>query len=140
MVPRSTANASARKRTFTPRNAPSRLTAASSSERSRTWSQRRATSVRLARATITKKARKYGPTGPSPKACTEEITPERMRNVPRSVSENVSTIRSRFQALSMRRRSCTWTLWMNAVAVSHGMMETFSTGSHAQKPPQPSTS
>jgi hypothetical protein len=32
----------------------------------------------------------------------------------------------------MRRRSCTCTLWMNAVAVSHGMKLTFSTGSQAQ--------
>jgi hypothetical protein len=30
--------------------------------------------------------------------------------------------------------------WRNAVAVSHGMNEAFSTGSHAQYPPQPRTS
>ena len=41
---------------------------------------------------------------------------------------------------SIPRRSCTMTECRNAVAVSHGMNDAFSTGSQAQYPPQPSTS
>jgi hypothetical protein len=84
--------------------------------------------------------RKYIPIGPSPKACTDESTPERVRKVPRIVSANVATIRFRFHSLSIPRRSCTITECRKAVAVSHGMNDAFSTGSHAQYPPQPSTS
>ncbi len=63
----------------------------------------------------------------------------RVRNVPSTVSENVPTIRARFQTFSMPRRSCTMTECTNAVPVSHGSRATFSTGSHAQYPPHPST-
>ena len=38
--------------------------------------------------------------------------PERVRNVPRIVSENVATSRLRFQTRSIPRRSCTSTEWM----------------------------
>ena len=46
---------------------------------------------------------------------------------------------ARFQSCSIRRRSWIMTEWRNAVAVSHGMNAAFSTGSHAQYPPQPRT-
>ena len=62
-----------------------------------------------------------------------------MRNVPNVVSENASVISDRFQTFSMPRRSCSITECRNAVAASHGSSATFSTGSHAQYPPQPST-
>ena len=58
--------------------------------------------------------------------------PERMRNVPKIDSEKVRMMRSMFQDFSIRRRSCTCTLWMNAVAASHGIKLMFSTGSQAQ--------
>src|SRR5690554_1146883 len=56
------------------------------------------------------------------------------------VSRKVETIRLRFQTLSISRRSCTMTECRNAVAVSQGMKDAFSTGSHAQYPAHPSTS
>ena len=52
--------------------------------------------------------------------------------VPRMVSANVETTRDRFQTRNMPRRSWTITEWMNAVPVSHGRNEAFSTGSQAQ--------
>ncbi len=66
--------------------------------------------------------------------------PERVIIVPSSVSTNVMMMRTMFQSLKMRRRSWTWIEWMNAVPVSQGMKAAFSTGSHAQYPPQPSSS
>ena len=45
-------------------------------------------------------------------ACTESSTPERVRNVPRIVSENVASRSERFQTRSIPRRSCTITEWM----------------------------
>ena len=56
------------------------------------------------------------------------------------VRENVAHSSDRFQTRSIPRRSCTITEWRKAVAVSQGRNEAFSTGSHAQYPPQPSTS
>ena len=76
----------------------------------------------------------------SVKAWTESRTPERVRNVPRIVSENVAISSDRFQTRSIIRRSCTSAECRYAVAVSHGRNEAFSTGSHAQYPPQPRTS
>ena len=76
----------------------------------------------------------------SVKAWTELMTPERVRNVPRIVRQKVAMTSDRFQTRSIPRRSCTITEWMNAVAVSHGSRDAFSTGSQAQYPPQPSTS
>ena len=44
--------------------------------------------------------------------CTLSSTPERVRNVPRIVSENVAHSSDRFQTRSIPRRSCTSTEWM----------------------------
>ena len=77
---------------------------------------------------------------PSLKACTLAMTPLRVRKVPSNVSRKVVMMRLRVHVFSISRRSCTITECTKAVAVSHGMNEAFSTGSHAQKPPQPSTS
>ena len=44
--------------------------------------------------------------------CTLSSTPERVRNVPRMVSENVAHSSDRFQTRSIPRRSCTITEWM----------------------------
>ena len=64
--------------------------------------------------------------------CTESISPERVRNVAKSVSRNVSVTKTMFQTLSMPRFSWIITEWRNAVAVSHGSSEAFSTGSQNQ--------
>ena len=55
------------------------------------------------------------------------------------VREKVASTRDRFQTRSIPRRSWTITECRKAVAVSHGRNDAFSTGSHAQYPPQPST-
>ena len=52
-------------------------------------------------------------------------------NVPRMVSQKCQRQRER-PRFSVRLRSCTMVEWMNAVAVSHGRNDAFSTGSHAQ--------
>ena len=48
-------------------------------------------------------------------------------------------IRFMFHFLNMPQRCWIMMECMKAVAVSHGMREAFSTGSHAQYPPQPSS-
>ena len=72
------------------------------------------------------------PTGPDEKAWMEDKTPERVRKVPNMVRLKAMMISSRFQVLSMPRRSWTWTECRNAVAGSQGMKAAFSTGSQAQ--------
>ena len=58
-----------------------------------------------------KNARNAGPMPDSVNACTDAITPERVRNVPRMVSENVAQMSARFHTLSSPLRSCTITEW-----------------------------
>ena len=72
------------------------------------------------------------PMEPWLKACTEAITPERVRKVPNSVRLKVRITSATFHSLSIRRRSWIITECRSAVAVSHGMKAAFSTGSHAQ--------
>ena len=74
----------------------------------------------------------HGPIGDCVKLCTDVTTPERVRNVPRIVRQNVASTSDRFQTRSMPRRSWTITEWMNAVPVSHGSSDAFSTGSQPQ--------
>jgi len=45
-------------------------------------------------------------------ACTLCNTPERVKNVPSTVSENVAIARDRFHTRKSPRRSCTMTEWM----------------------------
>src|SRR5262252_1086062 len=73
------------------------------------------------------------------KACTELTTPLRVRKVPRMQSRNVQNTSHTFQTFIIPRFSCIITECRNAVPVSHGSSEAFSTGSHPQYPPQPST-
>ena len=68
------------------------------------------------------------PIEPWLKAWTEAMTPERVRNVPKSVRPNVRITSVMFQSFSMRRRSWIITECRNAVPVSHGMNAAFSTG------------
>ena len=98
----------------------------------RSWSPRQPTRPTETATTTTKNPSSSGPTDPSEKACTERSTPDRVRNVPRIVSENVAHSSDRFQTRSMPRRSWTITECRNAVPVSQGRNEAFSTGSHAQ--------
>src|SRR5579864_8576733 len=72
-------------------------------------------------------------------ACTELTTPLRVRNVPRMHRMNVENTSQTFQTFIMPRFSCIITECRNAVPVSHGSSEAFSTGSQPQYPPQPST-
>ena len=112
--------------------ADSRLTTESSSGCPRSWSLRHARSPRDETSTKARNPRKYIPTGPDEKAWIEESTPERVRKVPKMVRLKAMMISSRFQVLSMPRRSCTCTECRNAVAGSQGMKAAFSTGSQAQ--------
>src|SRR5438270_374694 len=72
-------------------------------------------------------------------ACTELTTPLRVRKVPKIESMNVQKISHTFHVFSMPRFSCIITECRKAVPVSQGKMEAFSTGSHPQYPPHPST-
>src|ERR1700731_4869401 len=72
-------------------------------------------------------------------ACTELTIPDRVSNVPRIVSMNVEKISHTFQLFIIPRFSCIITECRNAVPVSHGIRLAFSTGSHPQYPPHPST-
>src|SRR6266704_217985 len=65
-------------------------------------------------------------------ACTELTTPLRVRNVPKIESMNVAKINHIFQTFSMPRFSCIMTECRNAVPVSQGKNEAFSTGSQPQ--------
>src|SRR5512142_3146594 len=76
----------------------------------------------------------------SPKACTDCTTPERVMNVPKIVRKNDTITSDTFHTRSMLRRSCTITECRNAVDVNQGSSPAFSTGSHPQYPPHPSTS
>src|SRR6187551_1777266 len=79
------------------------------------------------------------PTVDCANACTLEITPLRVMNVPKIESRNVETTSVTFHLRSIPRFSCTMIECRNAVPVSHGRNEAFSTGSQAQYPPQPSS-
>src|SRR5437660_10727294 len=72
-------------------------------------------------------------------ACTELTTPLRVRKVPKIESPNVEKISHTFHVFSMPRFSCIITECRNAVPVSQGIKDAFSTGSQPQYPPQPST-
>src|SRR5580693_1770323 len=65
-------------------------------------------------------------------ACTELTTPLRVRNVPKMASRNVVKISHMFHIFIMPRFSCIITECRNAVMVSHGSSDAFSTASHPQ--------
>src|SRR5512146_753735 len=88
-------------------------------------------------ATQTAKVSARNPTNQLPmedcaKACTELTRPLRVRKVPKMQSRKVAKISHMFQIFSMPRFSCIITECRNAVPVSQGMREAFSTGSQAQ--------
>jgi len=75
----------------------------------RNWSPRQAMRASDTATMTAKKPRTAGPMPDSVKEWTDASTPERVRKVPRIVSENVATTRDRFQTRSIPRRSCTIT-------------------------------
>ena len=81
---------------------------------------------------IARNATNQSPIDDWAKACTELTTPLRVRNVPKIESRNVEKISHMFQTFSMPRFSCIITECKNAVPVSHGMSDAFSTGSQPQ--------
>jgi hypothetical protein len=131
-VPSSTTNANAANATLLARNAASRDSGESIRPGARSRSPRQPIRPTVTATTIAKKPRIIGPMPDSVNACTESSTPDRVRNVPRIVSENVAHSSDRFHTRSIPRRSCTITECRNAVPVSHGRNDAFSTGSHAQ--------
>ena len=66
------------------------------------------------------------------KAWIESRIPERTRNVPRMLSTPVARISDAFQTFSIPRRSWIIAECRNAVPISHGSSDAFSTGSQAQ--------
>src|SRR5207253_5637873 len=69
----------------------------------------------------------------------ELTTPLRVSKVPRMHSMNVMNTNHTFHTFIMPRVSCIITECRNAVPVNHGSTEAFSTGSHPQYTPHPST-
>src|ERR1700733_13732812 len=65
-------------------------------------------------------------------ACTELTTPLRVRNVPKIASRNVVKISHMFHIFIMPRFSCIMTECRNAVMVSQGSSDAFSTASQPQ--------
>ncbi len=114
------------------RKTPSRLERESSRGADETVWARNANNVNEPRSTTERNPKNAGPTADWVKLCTEEMTPDRVKNVPNIVAAKVEMIRAMFQAWSMPRRRWTTDEWMNAVATSQGMNEAFSTGSQAQ--------
>src|SRR6185437_9530629 len=88
---------------------------------------------------IARNATNQSPIDDCANACTELTTPLRVRNVPKIDSMNVVNTSHMFHVFSMPRFSCIITECRKAVPVSHGISDAFSTGSHPQYPPQPST-
>src|SRR5262249_25239689 len=138
-VPVSTTSAKPANNKLFIKNAASRETGESIRPGDLSLSPRHAMRATPPNAQMPRKVSSHGPMLDSENACTELMTPERVRNVPRIVRQNVAMTSDRFQTRSIPRRSCTITEWMNAVAVSQGNSDAFSTGSHPQYPPQPST-
>ena len=138
-MPISTVNVSTSNRTLLPRNTLSRDNGVSNVASARSDSRRHAINPNPPSSTRVRNARYSGPTIDSANVWTDARMLPRVRNVPRTVSANVPTISDRFQTFSIPRRSCTITECRNAVPISHGSSATFSTGSHAQYPPQPRT-
>src|SRR5439155_1386610 len=124
-VPKKTVKVAATNSTLLRRKADSRDTIESSSPCAWSASQRTARRPRAVSSTSARKLRKNAPIVPCVKACTEAMTPERVRNVPKRVRLKVRITSEMFQSLSIRRRSWIITEWRNAVAVSHGMNAAF---------------
>ena len=114
------------------RNAASRLTMLSSSAFACRSFRRVDTRYAVPTATTMRKPRNQSPTGDCAKACTLSMMPLRVMKVPRIVSRNDIATSVTFHLRSMPRFSWIMMLCRNAVVVSHGKNDEFSTASHAQ--------
>ena len=65
--------------------------------------------------------------------------PERTMKAPIRRKEKARMARRIVQLFRVPRFSTTIAEWRSAQEISHGMKETFSTGSQAHQPPQPSS-
>ena len=72
------------------------------------------------------------PSVEAPKAWIESRIPERTRKVPSTASVPVARMSETFHTFSIPRFSWIIIECRNAVPVSHGISDAFSTGSHAQ--------
>jgi len=131
-VPQKTANAMPTSTRLLNRNAASREKNDSIVPAVRSSGSRYTTSPPATRIAKQRKPMKNGPRPDCVNECTDEMTPLRVRNVPKMVSVNVRSTRTMFQTRSMSFFSWIMTEWRNAVDTSHGMNAAFSTGSHAQ--------
>jgi hypothetical protein len=132
VVPSSTTKARAPKTMLLARNAASRDTGDEILDGDPSRSARQAMRPMPVTATTARNPSSAGPIEDWLKAWTDSTTPDRVRNVPRIVRQNVATRSDRFHTRSIPRRSWTMSEWRKAVAVRHGRSEAFSTGSHAQ--------
>ena len=114
------------------RNTDSRESSESSRCSERRSEAREATSTIEPTIIVTISARNGTPSVEAPNAWIESRIPERTRNVPRIASTPVASTSETFQIFSIPRRSWIITECRNAVPVSHGISEAFSTGSQAQ--------
>src|SRR5579883_173081 len=90
--------------------------------------------------TIAIKPNKYTPrSGSFAKACTETITPERTKKVPKKHKANVIIASINVHPLNASRFSHTIRLCKRPVAASHGNNDAFSTGSQNHQPPHPNS-
>src|SRR5688572_831460 len=87
----------------------------------------------------TRKPANHQPTFDCANEWTLEITPLRVMNVPKIESRNAAMTSDTFHLRSIPRFSCTMIECRKAVITSHGRSDAFSTGSHTQYPPQPSS-
>ncbi len=108
-MPSSTTKANPTKRTLLRRNAPSRPSGASIPPGERSRSPRQAISPKPTMTTAKKKPMSSGPSEDSENECTEVITPERVRKVPRMVRAKVAIDSERFHTRIRPRRSWTRT-------------------------------
>src|SRR5688572_31946478 len=88
--------------------------------------------ARHSTTTAIQKPANHGPREDLVKECTDETTPLRVMKVPKMDRQKVMRISRRFQTFIMPFFSWIIPEWMNAVMVSQGISEAFSTGSQAQ--------
>ncbi len=110
-VPRSTTKANRTNTRLLARNAPSRLNGESMPPGDRSRSPRQAMSPTPTARTTPKNPSSRGPIADVENECTDWITPERVRNVPRMVRLNVAMTSERFHTRRRPRRCWTMTEW-----------------------------
>ena len=131
-VPQNTTRQSATSTRLLSRKNASRESSESSRASLRRSGRRQTTSAAEPTITSAMKIRNWVPMVEAPNAWIDSRIPDRTRNVPSSASTNVAMISDTFQIFSIPRFSCTMIEWRNAVPISHGISEAFSTGSQAQ--------